>query len=152
MKNLKLAMICLSLALTVMVVTEAEAGRLKKPTKGARTEKTEDEMLPHRFDNFPPMSFMSGILTQNAHSGWKIGETPLYLHSDCVITMDGADEGMLQEGAKAVVMGSRIGGAISAWAIHVSQPVYGTAGFNRSSELKEPGPNPNVGMILEPRE
>ncbi len=152
MKHLKLAMICLSLALTAMVVTEAEAGRIKKPTKGARTEKTEEEMLPHRFDNFPPMSFMSGILTKDAYSGWKIGETPLYLRRDCVITMDGAEEGTLQQGAKAVVMGSRIGGAVSAWAIHISQPVYGNAGFNRSDELKKAGPNPNVGMILKPKE
>jgi len=152
MKHLKLAMICLSLALIAMVVTEAEAGRKNKPTKGARTEKTEEEMLPHRFDNLPTMSFMSGMLTRDAHSGWKVGETSLYLHSDCVITMDGAEKGMLKEGRKAIVMGSRIGGAVSAWAIHVSQPTFNAAGFNRSEELKEAGPNPNVGIILKPVE
>ncbi len=152
MKHLKLAMICLSLALTVMVVSEAEAGRFKKPTKGERTEKTEEEMIARRFDNLPSMSFMSGILTRDAHSGWKIGEMPLYLHGECVITMDGADEGMLQEGAKAVVMGARMGGAVSAWAIHVSMPAYKSAGFNRSEERKEAGPNSNVGLILQPKE
>jgi len=151
MKHLKLAMIFLGIALTAMVVTEAEAGRKNKSAKGPRTEKTEEEMLPHRFDNFPPMSFLGGILSRDAHSGWKIGETPLYLHSDCVITMDGAEEGWLVEGRKAVVMGSRIGGAISAWSIHVSQPSYKTIGF-KSEELKEPGPNPNVGLILKPKE
>jgi len=152
MKHLKLAMICLSLTLTVMVVSEAEAGRFNKPSKGERTEKTEEEMIPRRFDNLPTMSFMSGILTRDAHSGWKIGETPLYLHGECVITMDGSDEGMLQEGAKAIVMGARMGGAVSAWAIHVSMPQYGMAGFNKSAERKEVGPNSNVGMILEPKE
>ncbi len=152
MKHLKLAMICLSLALTVMVVSEAEAGRIKKPTKGERTEKTEEEMIARRFDNLPTMSFMSGILTRDAHSGWKVGEIPLYLHGDCVITMDGSDEGMLQEGSKAVVMGSRMGGAVSAWAIHVSQPTFKSAGMKRSEERKEAGPNSNVGMILEPKE
>ena len=113
MKHLKLAMFCLSLALTAMVVSEAEAGRFKKPAKGARTEKTEEEKIARRFDNLPTMSFMSGILTRDAHSGWKVGETPLYLHGECVITMDGSDEGMLQEGAKAIVMGARMGGGTS---------------------------------------
>ena len=152
MKNFKLAMIGLSLALTVMVVTDAEAGRRKKPEKGARTEKTEEMKKPRRFDNLPTMDFLGGTLTRDAHSGWKIGETPLYLHGDCVITMDGADEGWLEEGREAVVMGARMGGAISAWSIHVSQPSYKTMGSSMSKELKESGPNPNVGRIVKPIE
>jgi len=152
MKNFKLAMIGLGLALTVMVVTDAEAGRRKKPEKGARTEKTEEMKKPHRFDNLPTMDFLGGILSRDAHSGWKGGETPLYLHGDCVITMDGADEGWLEEGREAVVMGARVGGAISAWSIHVSQPSYKTMGSSMSKELKESGPNPNVGKIVKPIE
>ena len=152
MKNFKLAMIGLGLALTVMVVTDAEAGRRKKPEKEARTEKTEEMMKPHRFDNLPTMDFLGGILTRDAHSGWKIGETPLYLHGDCVITMDGAAEGWLEEGREAVVMGARVGGGISAWSIHVAQPQYKTIGLSQSNELKEAGPNPNVGKIVKPVE
>ena len=152
MKNFKLAMICLGLALTVMVVTDAEAGRKKKPAKGARTEKTEEMKKPHRFDNQPTMEFLGGTLTKDAHSGWKIGDTPLYLRGDCVITMDGVGEGWLEEGREAVIMGARMGGAITAWSIHVAQPEYKTIGHSQSKELKEVGPNPNVGKIVEPVE
>lgn len=152
MKNFKLAMIGLGLALTVMVVTDAEAGRRNKTEKGARTEKTEEMKKPHRFDNLPTMDFLGGILTRDAHSGWKIGNTPLYLHGDCVITMDGTDEGWLEEGREAVVMGARMGEAISAWSIHVAQPQYKTIGLSQSEELKEAGPNPNVGRIVKPVE
>ncbi len=152
MKNFKLAMIGLGLALTVMVVTDAEAGRRKKPEKGERTEKTEEMKKPQRFDNLPTMDFLGGTLTRDAHSGWKIGDTPLYLHGDCVITMDGAEEGWLEEGREAVVMGARMGGAISAWSIHVAQPQYKTMGLSQSKELKKAGPNPNVGQILKPVE
>ena len=152
MKNFKLAMIGLGLALTVMVVTDAEAGRRKKPEKGARTEKTEEMKKPQRFDNLPTMDFLGGTLTRDAHSGWKIGDTPLYLHGDCVITMDGQDEGWLEEGREAVVMGARVDGAISAWSIHVAQPQYKTIGLSQSKELKEAGPNPNVGKIIQPVE
>lgn len=152
MKHFKLAMICLSIALTATVVAEAEAGLFKKPAKGARTEKTEEQMLPRRFDNYPTMSFMSGMLSKDAHSGWKIGETPLYLHRDCVITMDGVEDAWLEEGRRATVMGSRVGGAISAWSINISQPAYKMIGSGGSEELKEAGPNPNVGRIIKPVE
>lgn len=149
MKHLKVAMVCLGLALTVMVVNEAEAGRIKKPAKGARTEKTEEEMQPRRFDRLPSMQFMSGTLTRDPHSGWKIGETPLYLSSRCVITTQGSEEGMLEEGAKAVVMGSMVGGAISAWTVNVSQPDFHMKDFSQGGGLKEAGENPNVGEFLQ---
>jgi hypothetical protein len=152
MKHLKLAMICLGLALTVMVVTEAEAGRTKKPKKDSRTEKTEEMKKPRRFDNQPTMDFLGGTLSQDAHTGWKIGGTSLYLRKDCVIIMDGTEGGWLEEGRQAVVMGSRVGNAISAWSIHIAQPEYKTMGLGQSKELKEAGPNPNVGKILKPVE
>jgi len=147
MKHLKLATICLGLALTVMLATEVEAGN--KPTKGTRTEKTEEMKQPGRFDNNPTMQFMSGVLTRDAHSGWKIGETPLYVSGKCVITMDGVEEGgWLEEGRTATVMGSKIGEAISAWTVMVSRPDYEYRDFKQSSTLKEPGPNTNVGTVL----
>jgi hypothetical protein len=149
MKNVKLATICLGLALTLMVTTGAEAGRKKKPPKNARTEKSEEMKKPRRFDNLPSMDFLGGTLTRDAHSGWKIGETPLFVRGDCVITMDGAAEGFLEEGREAVVMGARMNGAISAWSIHVSQPQYKSLGKMPSEEVKEAGPNPNVGVIVK---
>ena len=152
MKHVKLGMICLVFALAAMVVTEAEAGRIKKPPKGARTEKTEEMKVPHSFDNYPPMQFMGGVLTRSAHTGWMLGEKPLYLRKDCVITVDGVGDGQLEDGRQAVVMGSLQGGAVSAWAIHIAQPEYGSVGLDKSEEPKEAGPNPNVGRILEPVE
>ncbi|MEN8007280.1 MAG: hypothetical protein ABFS42_09720 [Candidatus Krumholzibacteriota bacterium] len=149
MKNFKLAMICLALAATVMAVTDAEAGRKKKPAKGARTEKPEEMKKPRRFDNYPTMEFRGGILTRDAHTGWKIGDMPLHLNSECVITMDGSEVGMLVEGREAVIMGARMGEAISAYSIHVSQPEYKNIGKSMSDEPKERGPNPNVGKILK---
>ena len=153
MKHLKLAMICLCLTFAVMVVTEADAGKIKKPKKGQRTEKTEEQMKPHRFDKQPAMDFVGGTLTQDAHAGWKIGNTQLYIGKGCVIKVDGDEEGgYLEEGREAIVMGARFGNAISARSIHISKPVYKTMGLSQSTELKEAGPNPNVGKIVSPVE
>ena len=49
-------------------------------------------------------------------------------------------------------MGARFGDAISARAIHISQPSYKSMGQSQSPELKETGPNPNVGKIVRPVE
>jgi len=152
MKHLKLAMIGTALVLVTMVATEADAKKIKMPPKGARTEKSEEMKTPRRFDNYPPMHFLGGILTQDSTYGWKIGEIPLYLHKDCVITMDGADEGWLEEGRNAVVMGAQIGNAISAWSVHVSLPEFSNAEYSSKKELKEAGNNPNVGKIIKKAE
>lgn len=154
MKNLKLTTICLGLvlALTAATVVEAQAGVFGKNKKKERTEKTEEEMTPRRFDKYPSMHFMGGTLTRDAHSGWKLGETPLFLGADCVITVEDSDEGFLEEGREAVVMGSMIGGSISAVSILVMKPAYRNMGLAQSKELKEAGPNPNVGKIVKPVE
>jgi hypothetical protein len=152
MKHLKLAMIGTALVLVTMVATEADAKKMKKPPKGSRTEKTEEMKIPRRFDNYPPMHFLGGILTRDGMSGWKVGEIPLYLHKDCVITMDGADEGWLEEGRNAVVMGAKIGNAISAWSVHLSLPEFSNAEYSSKKELKEAGNNPNVGKIIKKAE
>jgi hypothetical protein len=115
-------------------------------------EKTEEENKPHEVDYLPTMSFVGGVLSRDAHSGWKVGETPLYLAKDCVITMAGEEEGYLEEGREATVMGVKMGNAISAWSIVVSEPSYMSLGQSSSPELKEAGPNPNVGKIIRPVE
>lgn len=152
MKTPKLAMICLVFALATMVVADAEAWFKKKDLKGSRTEKAAELKIPRRFDNNPTMDFLGGTLSRDAHSGWKIGNTSLYLHKDCVVTMDGAEDGWLEAGRQAVVMGSRVGNAVSARSIHIAQPEYKTIGLSQSKEPKEAGPNPNVGRITRPAE
>jgi len=149
MKHPKLAMIFLVLAMTVMVVTEVEAGRIKKPKKGARTEKTEEMKKPAKFDNYPSMQFTSGVLSRDALTGWRIGDIPLYVHKDCSIYLEGAEEGYLEEGREAVVMGSMIGDAMSAMSIHISNPSYMMNGTDSLETIKEPGENPNVGRLTE---
>ena len=49
-------------------------------------------------------------------------------------------------------MGARFGDAISARSIHISQPAYKSMGLSQSPEIKEAGPNPNVGKIVSPVE
>lgn len=152
MKNLKLATICLGFALFALVATEASAGLFAKTKKQDRTEKSEDDKTPRRFDKYPNMQFVGGTLSRDTHSGWKIGEVNLLVRGDCSITADGTDEGWLEEGSKAVVMGSRMGNTISAWSIVVSPPAYKSLGLGNSREQKEPGANPSVGIILKPAE
>jgi hypothetical protein len=150
MKHLKLAMIFLCLAMMGMVTMEAEAGWLKKSDKKERTEKPEEMSVPHRFDRNPNMVFMGGTLSQDPLSGWKIGDTPLYLGKKCVITMAGADKGTLEEGREAVVMGVKVGEAISAWSIQVA-PLYTPMQLDSGIEPEmEPGDNPNVGRYTGP--
>lgn len=150
MKHLKLTAIGLVLAMTVMVVAEAEAGRIKKPRKGSRTEKTEDMKTPQNYDMYPTMQFVSGVLSRDHHAGWKIGETPLYVHKDCTIYLEGAEEGFLQEGREAFVMGSLVGEAISAISIRIAEPNFPTNGPNPMADIMEPGENPNVGRYTGP--
>ena len=154
MRNLKLTTICLglALALTAMSVVEAQAGVFGKNKKKDRTEKSQEEKTPRRFENHPPMHFKGGTLSRDAHSGWKLGENPLFLAPDCVIAMEGSEEGYLEEGREAVVMGSMVGNTISAVSILVMKPSYQNLGLGQSSELKEAGPNPNVGRIVKPAE
>ena len=152
MSYFKMTIIGLGLVALTMTASDAEAGKYKKPAKGSRTEKTEEMSIARRFDNYPDMEFHGGIITRDAHAGWKIGEFPLYLNKDCVITMDGEVDGWLEEGREAVVMGARMGGAITAYAVHVSQPEFASVGTSASEELKESGPNRNVSKIVQPVE
>jgi hypothetical protein len=150
MKHIKTGMLCLGLALTVMVATEASAGRIKQAPKGSRTEKAAELQIPRRFDNYPPMSFIGGTLTRDGISGWKVGTTPVYLRRDCTILVEGMEGGVMAGGREAVVMGTLVGGAISAWSVRVSGPDM--AGFEsaRENPNKTVGHNPAVGTILQP--
>ena len=150
MKHLKQGMIFLVLAMAVMVVTEVEAGRIKKPKKGARTEKTEAMKQPAEFDKLPSMTFVTGVLSRDIHSGWKIGETPLFMHKGCTIYMEGVEEGFLEEGREAFVMGSMLGEAISAYSVRLAEPEFKTNQPNDLLDIMEPGEDPNVGRYTGP--
>lgn len=139
----------LGLGLVVILASDADAGRIKKPKKGLRTETPEEMKNPHEFDRSPLMQFKAGILTRDLHSGWKIGDTPLHLSRNCAIYLEGAEDGFLQEGQEAVAMGSMVGGALSAWSVHISGQDYGYPPISGQREIKEPGADPDVGVLLQ---
>ena len=89
----------------------AEAGERDKktrkaPKKGKRTEMP-DTWTTARYDEFPTMSYMAGTLTREGWHGWSLDGVNLVLKEDTTI-MNSEDEGMLREGRKVVVMGSRM--------------------------------------------
>ena len=131
----------------------ADAGWFSKDGGKKRTEKTDEEQTPRRFDDLPSMTFKGGTLVQDAYGSWMVGETPVVLASDCVITEFGQDSGQLKAGRHATVMGPLVGGTIQAWSVYVGPPQYTSLGVTQESEeLREPGADPNVGRIVSPQD
>lgn len=134
----------------VFGLATAEAGQKKKvvrkaPPKGSRTEKTEEMKKPARFDRMPTMSYVTGRLQQEGLRGWRIGEYNLTLKEDCSI-VDGGEDSYLREGKKAIVMGSRIGNTIVAWSVRMVAEDFSSP-TPESGVRREPGKNPNVGVL-----
>ncbi len=133
MKRITILTLALAFTLGTVMAPEAGAGWLKKDGP-KRTEKPEWMKKPQRYDG-PAMSFHSGILQQDGWSGWKLDEMKIQLAKDCLITTDGAEEGSLDAGRKAIVMGPRFGDTILAWSIRVTKPDF-TIGRNVGSEVQ----------------
>ena len=133
MKTITILTLALVLTIGVVATPQADAGWFKKD-KPERTEKPEWMKKPRRFDG-PVMSFHSGVLQQDGWTGWKLGETKIQFTKDCFITTDGAEEGYLDAGREAIVMGPKIGDTILAWSVRVLQPDF-SMGPNRSSEVQ----------------
>jgi hypothetical protein len=141
--------IALALVLVFGLAT-AEAGQRDKKSrkaskKGQRTEMP-DNWSQVRYDQFPTMSYLAGMLNRDGWHGWSLDGVSLVLKDDCTITVDGQSDGFLQEGRKAIVMGSRTGDTMVAWSVRVMGMDYSdptpSPYFRR-----EPGPNPNVGVL-----
>ena len=129
------AMTTLALAFLIGVIAAPEAGAGwfdKKPPK--RTEKPEWMKKPQRYEG-PVMSFHSGVLQQDGWSGWKLGETKIQFSKECLITTDGAEEGFLDAGRNAIVMGPKFGDTILAWGVRVTRPDF-TLGPSVNSEVQ----------------
>jgi hypothetical protein len=134
----------------VFGLATAEAGQKKKvtrksPPRGSRTEKTEEMKKPARYDKMPTMSYVSGRLDQEGLRGWRIGNHSLILKDDCSV-MEGGEAGYLREGKKAIVMGSRVGDTIVAWSVRLVPEDFSSPTPSRHFR-REPGPNPNVGVL-----
>jgi hypothetical protein len=142
--------IIFTLALVLVFgLATAEAGQRDKksrkaPKKGERTEMP-DNWGQARYDEFPTMSYMVGMLNREGWHGWSLDGVSLVLKDDCTIMTEEGD-GFLQEGRKAIVMGSRVGDTMVAWSVRVMGMDYSSP----TPELyvvREPGPNPNVGVL-----
>lgn len=135
----------------VFGLATADAGQRDKPTrkappKGKRTEMPEGSMGRTDFDEFPTMSYYMGTLNQGGMGTWRVGDMDLVVKSDCTISAENEDVGYLRDGSKALVMGPVAGNTIVAWSIRVMGPDYSdpTPSLNFT---REPGPNPNVGVL-----
>jgi hypothetical protein len=148
MKRITVLLLALVMALGVVATPEAGAGLFKKDKKPERTEKPDWMKKPQRFEG-PRMSFHSGVLQQDGLNGWKLGETTIQLAEDCLITTDGAEEGYLDAGRDAIVMGPQFGDTIVAWSIRVTQPAYMT-GRNQSADVRliVSDTNPDCGEVI----
>jgi hypothetical protein len=140
--------IALALVLVFGLAT-AEAGQRDKkgrkaPKKGQRTEMP-DTWTQVRYDEFPTMSYKAGLLTREGWHGWSIDGVSLTLRENCTI-MNDEDDGFLQEGRKAIVMGSRVGDTMVAWSVRVMGMDYSSPTPSPYFR-REPGPNPNVGVL-----
>jgi hypothetical protein len=140
--------ITLALVLAFGLAT-AEAGQRDKktrkaPKKGERTEMPETWGAA-RYNEFPTMSYMAGMLNREGWHGWSLDGVSLILKDDCTIMTEEGD-GMLQEGRKAIVMGSRVGDTMVAWSVRVMGMDYSSP-TPEPYVVREPGPNPNVGVL-----
>ncbi len=144
MKKMTLITLALAVLVAISMTGEANAGWFD------RDEKVEADSEPHRFELLPSMEFFRGTIRRDAYSGWLLDECSLQLMGNGTVTMEGSDEGHLQEGQSAVVMGVKFGSTLVAYRIKVMKPDYGYNSQKDSNVHVEPGPNPNVGVGTGP--
>ncbi len=148
MKRITISMLVLVFAAGLVAAPAADAGWFKKD-KAKRTEKPDWMKKPQRYDQMPTMSFHAGTLQQDGWTGWKLGEVKLSFAKDCVITADGSDEGFLDAGRQAFVMGPRVGDTIVAWSVRVGQPpvpIQNT--YDAAITVEKSTANPSCGQIV----
>jgi hypothetical protein len=148
MKRITIIVLALAIASGAVTALDAEAGIFSKK-KSKRTEKPEWMKKPQRYENMPAMSFHSGVLQQDGWTGWKLGELKLQFAKDCQITTAGTDEGYLDAGRQAFVMGPQVGDTIVAWNVRVSATTLATTdGHQPHVQAKKSESNPNCGEIV----
>ncbi len=147
MKRITVTLLMLVVAAGLFAGPDAHAGLFKKD-KPKRTEKPAWMKQPHRYDNLPTMSFHSGVLEQDGWTGWKLGGTKLQLTKDCLISAEDSEEGFLDAGRRAFVMGPKVGDTIVAWSVRVSQiPAPIQNAYDGNTTVEKSTVNPNCGQI-----
>ena len=140
------AALCLVIGLATAQAEERNKPTRDAPPKGKRTEMPEGSMDRTEFDEFPTMTYYMGTLNQGGMGTWRVGDMDLVLRDDCTIAAEGSDGGYLRDCAKALVMGPTAGNTIVAWSIRVMGPDYSDPTPSMHF-TREPGANPNVGVI-----
>lgn len=130
----------LMLVLGTAMAPVASAGWLDKWTN----DKTESK-VPPRYDLYPTMSFHTGLLGQDVRTGWTLDGFRLALAPDCEITSEAAQGGGLDQGRKALVMGSKVGDTIVAWRIQVLKSDSGQEASDSNIEFTPSEVDPTVG-------
>ena len=124
---------------TSLATADAEAGLF-----GKKRDKAKDQQI-HRYDNFPTVSFSSGVLTRDTYTGWQLGNFNIQFVKGCRVD---ADEGViaeLREGSTARVMGPRFGDTILAYRVHIQKPDYMNQGNMNDSQVIWSEVDPSVG-------
>ncbi len=148
MKRFTILMLVTVFALGVVAAPGADAGWFKKD-KEKRTEKPEWMKKPQRYEG-PVMDFHSGVLQQDGWTGWKLGEVKIQFTKDCRISTDGAEEGYLDAGREAIVMGPQFGDTIMAWSVRVVKPDFGQERRNGpDTQLQYSDVNPACGEVIK---
>ena len=146
MKRTILLSLLLAFALSTLVVPEAGAGWLDKWTK-----KDKETTKVPRYDLFPTMSFYKGVLRQGAGLVWQLDNVPMEIRSDCSVSNDFGEGLGLEEGKKAIVMGTKVGGTIVAYRVRMIKPEYMWEGEPNSSEVTPSEVDPTVGEGTGPQ-
>ena len=124
---------------TSLVAVDAEAGLF-----GKKKDKAEDKQI-HRYDNFPSVSFSSGVLTRDVHTGWQLGDYNIQFVKGCQVDADEGVVAELREGSTARVMGPRFGDTILAYRVYIQKPDYMNLGNTSSSQVIWSDVDPTVG-------
>ena len=94
------------------------------------------------------LSFRQGTLQRDVMGGWRLDDCSLHLTQGCVVTRDGAPQGTLEEGSRALVAGSVIGSTILATHVMVSGPEADSPASLTDQATKQPSEaDPTVGVL-----
>jgi len=152
MKRAATALMVLGLVCVTVLATDVDAGWLgkskNKRLSDKRTEKPEWMKSPVRYDVLPAAEFNMGRLNRSSFSGWELGKFNLVLAKDCVISRNGVETGMLEEGRSAIVMGPRAGNTVVAWSVRILEPDYSNRSVRTDVKVEPSAVDPDVGVII----
>ncbi len=136
--------------LCTALADDSLAGGPRRGDRGRpeRTEKTEADRVPRRFDKYPSMNLFTGTLYRDGYSGWKVDGMPVALRRDCVLFDGGLEPVVLDEGRQVVVTGVWREGTIEAYGLTVLPITSGLPVENPDVKIKPSDTDPTVGEII----